>query len=508
VSRVVSRWLAFIAAMLVCMNAGAAEVTVLTYHDIVTNPGKDKYGVSTAAFEEQLDYLKQHGYHPISLGTYIKASQGETKVPPKAVMLTFDDGLVSYKNNVVPILERYRFPSVLSIVTGWVDGQDQPGEYRGKLLSWNELRQLQKSPLVEIVSHSHDLHHWITSGPQESQSPAGITHRYDLKTRSYESESSFEQRIRSDLLVTRRRFRQMLGHPPLALTWPYGAYDAITMKIARSVGFGYQFTLDEGPAGFTELPDVRRYIVLQEHTLKQFESMLAPPLHIRNGKRFVEFNLDVFAHISPEYHQKLIRQLVHRVRSLGVNTVIVTPFTADHRQAFFPNHTLPVKYDLLNGVLDRLQAHIAIGNIYLRIPETGKSLPITFFRSLARQSRFSAIVFDKLPGTGEIQRIRKTLDKYSPGIKIGSWGYIDPRADFSVVDQGLVKTILESRGQVLVYVDQKNYLTDGGLSDALRALRQKGVRNYGYSSLNYMAGPVAPDELIDAMGPDLSGAAR
>ena len=491
-------------SLFICTNAQATGVTVLTYHDIVTDPGKDKYAVSLKSFESQLQYLEKNNYHLISLGQFIAASRGKVFLPSRAVMLTFDDGLVSYRDNVVPALAKHGYPSVLSIVSGWVDGVEQPDEYRGKLLTWEQLRQLQKSPLVEIVSHSHNLHHWITSSPQQSQAPAGITHRYDTRTHTYETESSFERRIRDDLLTTRRRFRQMLGHAPLALTWPYGAYDKMTMKIARSVGFGYQLTLNEGSAGFQELPDVRRYIVLQELTLQDFKSILSPPVKLNGGQRFVEFNLEVFAHVSPEYHKKLMNQLARRVRSLGIDTVIVTPFTADHREAFFPNAALPVRYDLLNGVLDRLQENIAIKNVYLRIPDINQSLPLTFFENLARRSRFNAIVFDKVPGRNRVNAIRKFLSRYLPEILIGSWGSWNANTDFAIVNENTDTTLSAKKGKRLVFINQENYLTASGLSDALRSMRQRGIHNYGYTPLNYMAGPTAPDELVDAMGSSIS----
>jgi len=503
-----AKCLTIFSALLYSTSVFANGVTVLTWHNIVQNPGTDKYAVSTQAFERQLDYLKQNNYHPISLSSFINASRGRGSLPPRAVMLTFDDGLVSYKNTIVPILKKYNYPSVSSIVTGWVDGLDRPPEYRGELMGWDDLKQLDKSPLVEIVSHSHDLHHWIVSGPQGSQSPAGITHQYNLNTRAYETESAFEQRIRDDLLKTRRRFVQMFGHQPQALTWPYGAYDAVTMKIAQSVGFNYQLTLDEGTTEFSGLPDIRRYIVLQEHTMKQFASMLSPAIRLRKGKRFVEFNLDVFAHVSPEYHRKLLIQLARRVNSLGVDTVVVTPFTQDHSQAFFPNRVVPMKYDLLNGVLDRLHESTAISNVCIRIPEIGASLPVTFFAALARRSRFDSLVFDRMPSTTALATIRKTLDRILPNVKIGSWGTQDPKADFSFVEK-LPKNLSSTKDQkLLVYLDQKKFFTDSGLADALRSLRQEGVSNYGYTSLNYMAGPTAPDELVDAMAPEIAGAAK
>lgn len=501
-----ARYLLVAAGIIIVVgNAHATGVTVLTYHDVVTNPAGDRYAVSVQKFRNQLEFLKANGYQPISLSYFIKARRGAVQLPDRAVMLTFDDGLISYRDNVVPMLQQYGYPSVLSVVTGWVDGQHQPDEYRGKLLNWNQLRQLQKSPLVEIVSHSHNLHHWITSSPLESQAPAGVTHRYDTRAKAYESEQAFESRIRSDLLITRKRFRQMLGHVPLALTWPYGEYDKVTLGIARSVGFEYQFTLDEGLASYTELPDIRRYIVLREHTMQNFQSMFVSALNVNTEQRFVEFNLDVFAHVSPEYHNRLMTQLVDRIGSLAVNTVIVTPFTADHLETFFPNNSLPMKYDLLNGILDRLRSQYRIENVYLRIPETGKSLPISFFDNLARNIRFNAIVFDKAPDNDSAARIRKALSRYLPKVLLGAWDAKTDRLDISIVKAGAGLSVRDAKHRLLVYVNQDNYLTTTGLSDALRSLRSSGIRNYGYSSLNYMAGAQAPDEIVEAMARNLPG---
>lgn len=476
----------------------AADVVVLTYHDIVENPRQDQYAVSTKNFRSQLEYLKKYNYRPISLARFASHSQGRAPLPDKAVMLTFDDGLKSYQDIVVPLLKEYGYPSVLSIVSIWADGLDQPPEYKNRLLSWKQIKQLQQSPLVEVVSHSHNLHRWVSSSPQETYAPSAITRIYHSNTKKYETEEAFRKRIRDDLVTSRERFIRMTGQAPAALTWPYGEYDRTTMEIARQAGFRYQLTLDEGSAISHELPRIRRYMLLRDHKLKDLQAMLQRSFELNREQRFVEFDLDLFVHVSTENHVLLMKQLVNRIGSLGVNTVIVTPFTADRDKAFFPNSEVPVARDLLNGILDRIQAQLGIEQVYLRFPEGKEKLPEHVFADLARNSRFNAVLFDQDPGAVKLDLIRAALKKYLPAAKIGSWRNGGKGPDLAVIADGKL-TEKQSGKKVLVHIDREKFLTTSGLSEALRRLRAKGVRNYGFGSLNYLAGSRAPEALVEAM---------
>lgn len=484
--------------LFLCSSVNAAGVVVLTYHDVTDQPRDDKYAVSTAKFRSQLEYLEKNNYRPISLSHFIKASQGRARLPDKAVMLTFDDGLKSYQDTIVPLLKQYAYPSVLSIVSSWVDGLDEPREYKNKLLTWQQLKRLQQSPLVDVVSHSHNLHRWVISSPQKTYAPSAITRVYLSSLDKYETEEAFRKRIRNDLLTARKRFKIMTGQTPAALTWPYGEYDRTTMEIARKIGFRYQFTLDEGSANRYELPRIRRYMLLRDHTLKDLQAMLQRSFELNREQRFVEFDLELFMHVSTENHALLMQQLVDRIGSLGVNTVIVTPFTADYSKAFFPNNRMPVARDLLNGILDKIQAQLGIEQVYLRFPAGKETLPEDFYSDLARNSRFNAVLFDGDPGAKKLALIRKALSKHLPDVSIGSWRNGGSGPDLSVI--GYRKLTKQQSGKrVLVYIDRNEFLTTSGLSEVLRNLRIKGVRNYGFGSLNYLAGSQAPDQLVEAM---------
>ncbi|MEK5794769.1 polysaccharide deacetylase family protein, partial [Acinetobacter nosocomialis] len=70
---------------------------------------------------------------------------------------------------------------------------------RSKLLSWKEIKEMQDSGLIEIGSHSYDLHHGVMGNPQGNSEPAATTRFYDVKTQTYENDAQYQARIYNDL---------------------------------------------------------------------------------------------------------------------------------------------------------------------------------------------------------------------------------------------------------------------------------------------------------------------
>lgn len=100
------------------------SVLVLTYHDILPPgfpEGDPLFGmtVSTAEFEWQLDYLCRR-YSPINLQQFVDWISGVAPLPPRPLLLTFDDG---HKNNVqfaLPLLAKRRLPAVCFCLTAYL----------------------------------------------------------------------------------------------------------------------------------------------------------------------------------------------------------------------------------------------------------------------------------------------------------------------------------------------------------------------------------------------------
>jgi peptidoglycan/xylan/chitin deacetylase (PgdA/CDA1 family) len=140
---------------------GEADRTlrVLMYHkvnDLWPNPTS----VPIAVFEQQMDLLGKLGYAPVSLDAVRDHYVHGTQLPPRAVLITFDDGYRDNLENALPVLLRHGYPAVVFIPIGFLDdGRPLPHEeslrmlgIRNETLGWDELAELEAGG-VRIESH-------------------------------------------------------------------------------------------------------------------------------------------------------------------------------------------------------------------------------------------------------------------------------------------------------------------------------------------------------------------
>jgi peptidoglycan/xylan/chitin deacetylase (PgdA/CDA1 family) len=86
-----------------------SDVTVIMYHyvrDIINSNYPSIQGLETQLFIEQIKYLKKN-YNIITIEDLMDSFENKTKLKPKSVLLTFDDGYSDHYNNVFPILRKY-----------------------------------------------------------------------------------------------------------------------------------------------------------------------------------------------------------------------------------------------------------------------------------------------------------------------------------------------------------------------------------------------------------------
>jgi len=483
----------FCAAFLQIPAGWSSGLTVLTYHDITTNPGDDIYALSRSMFVAHMDYLQTHGYQPISLSQLEQYRKHPERMPSKAVMLTFDDGLKSYFEFVVPVLKTYQFPSVASVVTGWLDGKNTPPEYFGKLMSWDQLRELSKLPLVEIASHTHDLHHGIQSNPQGSQEAASITRQFFPHNQSYEREETYRQRVQIDLQHSLERLEKELGIKPKAVTWPYGKFDNVLSNAASEIGLQYQFSLQDGPTPLAQLPRINRIMLMQSNDIEDLINEISYRWMAAEKKRFTVIGLDPFLQADDLAKQdQLFSELLDRLEPMRLNMIVLSPFTSDNSKAFFATDEIPVAADVLRRTVHLVKSKLGIRYVYLHLPADQPSKNLSpLYSELARLVSFDGVVFDADINEKTAKFIQKLLAAVHPHLSYGVFGAKQPfEVDFIVTTIDTEDSIANNRTRAArlkgmpteVYLlSQRVYNIDEFSIDALdQRFQTLDIQHYGF----------------------------
>lgn len=251
------------------------QLLVLAYHDIVPDgaPSSDPDAVSASTLARHFAWLELAGFTTVSLREMAQARAGTRALPPRPVLLMFDDGYASFPERVLPLLRAYGFKAVLAPVAGWLEPsahakeEDQSGEprnqpLRAKLMTRAQVAEVAADEHVELASHTFDLHHGVRIDPAGAVLPAASAPRFDATHARFESVEAFETRLREDLRTARERTSALAARPVNALVWPYGRASLAAERIAREEGFEFTFTLGDAPleAAVPAAPLARKYI--------------------------------------------------------------------------------------------------------------------------------------------------------------------------------------------------------------------------------------------------------
>jgi len=339
---------------------------VLAYHDVrdivADDFDSDQYAISTANLIDHFTWLKLNDFNVVSVDDILAAQRGEHSLPDRAVLITFDDGLKSVATHVLPLLELFDYPAVVSIVTNWIEsdpGVSQGGRMltRDDFLTWDQLQELAAHELIEIGSHSHDLHRGITGNPQGNEQPAGITARF--ADGSYESAKTYAARLRRDLATSIERIEAAVGFRPRVMTWPFGAFSEITIGIAVDLGMDVMLTLGDGSNTAADLSSVTRHLIEANPGVDELGWSLLYP-EAAQTIRAAQVDLDYVYDEDPVQQEENLGRLLDRIKAMGITHVFLQAFAdpdADGgaQALYFPNRYLPMRADLFNRVAWQLK---------------------------------------------------------------------------------------------------------------------------------------------------------
>jgi len=152
-------------------------VPVLMYHSVapeIKNWAYSFLSIAPDVFEDQISTLARAGFVTITLSELYAYMSGSGRIPPKAIVLTFDDGYLDNWVYAFPILRKYGFKATVYASTDFVDrasaarpnlndvwdgrAKTEDLEWRG-FLCQDEMRRMLMSDLVDIEGHCR-THTW------------------------------------------------------------------------------------------------------------------------------------------------------------------------------------------------------------------------------------------------------------------------------------------------------------------------------------------------------------
>ena len=366
---------------LVAWSAHAGQsFMAIAYHDVRSDVAADydpdPLAVSTQNLAAHFAWLHHHGYTPVSIDDLIAAAHGERPLPEKAVLLTFDDGLKSVYTDVFPLLKIFKYPAVVSVVSDWIEmPPGQTVDYgerqlaRDDFISWAEAREMRASGLVEIASHSADLHRGIVANPQANSMPAAVSRAY-LDGR-YESYEAFHARIAFDLARSVKAIRTAVGSAPRVMTWPYGKYLSSSLDLAASHGMPVSLTLDTGINTLPDLARIRRILIRENPGIYEFSAELLLPQD-DPIVRAAQVDLDYVYDEDPVQQKANLAALIERIKELQISHVFLQAFADPDADGaadalYFPNRHLPVRADLFSRVAWQLKTRSDV-RVYAWMP--------------------------------------------------------------------------------------------------------------------------------------------
>ena len=186
----------------------AVHVPILLYHYVEhVKDKKDTIRQSLNIYPEtlksQIETLKNAGYIFVTPSDLAKVLNGTAEnFPKKTVILSFDDGYMDFYTDVFPILKQENVRAVAYIVPNFLN--------RPNFMFSFQLKEVAKSPLVEIGAHTMD--HYALAGMEKNKA------RYEIAE-------------------SRKVLQKELGLPINSFAYPYGSFDKQAIGLVREAGF-------------------------------------------------------------------------------------------------------------------------------------------------------------------------------------------------------------------------------------------------------------------------------
>lgn len=216
----------------ITQSARSQYVGVLVWHDVL--PRRQVwFDTPLAIFKAQMEAIHRGHFQVVSLDALKEHLTRGAPLPPRPLVITFDDNNRGIYRYAFPLLKQYGYPATLFVHSDYV-GVTTSKEH----CDWTELAEMQRSGLIGIQSLT------ASHPPDIRRLPDAL--------------------MLKELGDSRAAIQKRLGKPVYAFVYPEDNYDERAARLVRKAGYQLAFTEDWGNAGASpNLMMIHRYSILK-----------------------------------------------------------------------------------------------------------------------------------------------------------------------------------------------------------------------------------------------------
>lgn len=237
-----------VACAFFCFYSPAAEegvfLPILMYHSILKDTSKTgDYVITPTSLAEDMQYLKDHGYHTVVMHDVIEYVYEGTPLPDHPVILSFDDGFYNNLTYLLPLLIQYDMQAIVSPVGEYTEEYSENPDPNPAYayLSWDDILTLTDSGRVEIQNHSYSMH-----------SNCG---RHGALKKWGESDAEYQQSFQGDVGKMQSLLQEYCGITPTTFVYPFGGICDASLSNVKDMGFLASFSCCERANYLTNDPE-------------------------------------------------------------------------------------------------------------------------------------------------------------------------------------------------------------------------------------------------------------
>ncbi|MBN2445612.1 MAG: polysaccharide deacetylase family protein [Phycisphaerae bacterium] len=234
------------------------RIPILLYHRLISKAAVERGEVPDdemiwvcydTEFAKQMAYLQREGYTTLDFDDYVQIRSGQMPMPPRPVLVTFDDGYLSNYTMGFPILKKFGQKVTVFVAPEPDDHTSRQIEGIDGFVTPEQLREMSEN---RVSIQSHTLTHRILT-------------ELDDDTVRYELEES------------RRRLTQSTDRPVNHIAIPRAGYSRRIKRLVKEAGYLTACCNNKGSTnGRSEPLALPRIVVERDMSVEDFARLLTP----------------------------------------------------------------------------------------------------------------------------------------------------------------------------------------------------------------------------------------